>query len=128
MYISCDLNFNLAVKVFKSTVKSDHCAIIVSNDNVPVINTIKQKHVIQYRAKSPAKHAAFLLDAQNYSFESCINCNEVQECADALYKILNGLLDFYYPSTSITLTNQDPSFITPEIKSLLRKKNCNEER
>src|SRR6266516_3569731 len=123
MYISCDLNVNLSVKVFKSTVKSDHCAIIVNNDNMPVINTIKEKKVMQYRARSPAQHAAFLSNVQNYSFNSFMTCNEVQECADTLYKILNNLLDLYYPRTSITLTNQDPSFITPEIKNLLRKKN-----
>ena len=123
MYISCDLNFNLSVKIFKSTVKSDHCAIVINNDNVPVINTIKEKKVMQYRSKPPAQHAAFLLNAQNYSFDSCMNCNEIQECADAFYKILNELLDLYYPKTTVTLTNQDPSFVTSEIKSLLREEN-----
>src|SRR6202000_1272788 len=62
-------------------------------------------------------------DAHIYSFDTCTQCNEVQKCADAFYKIVNSLLDSYYPSTFITLTNQDPTFITPEIKSLLRKKN-----
>ena len=33
------------------------------------------------------------------------------------------MLDTYYPNKTISLSNCDPPFVTPEIKLLLRKKN-----
>ena len=39
------------------------------------------------------------------------------------YKIISVLLNDFYPLKTITLSNRDPYFVTPYIKSLLRKRN-----
>src|SRR5438876_592882 len=42
---------------------------------------------------------------------------------DCFYEIMYCLLDTYSPISKVTVTSRDPSFITPAIKPLLRKKN-----
>ena len=42
---------------------------------------------------------------------------------DEFYHISFFLLDTFYPNKSVTLSNRDPIFVTPEIKLLLRKRN-----
>jgi len=37
--------------------------------------------------------------------------------------VISGLLDRFYPERSITVTSSDLSFVTPDIKALLRWKN-----
>ena len=52
-----------------------------------------------------------------------LTISDVQEATDSFYCAVYSLLDNYYPLTTITTTNKDPSFVTPYIKQLLRKKN-----
>ena len=110
------------IKIVKSSVKSDHLAVILT-DNDCVINTLKKKETVNYRSKSPTHNANFLAHSCNISFDDVLNCNSVQLCADTFYSISNALLDRFYPLKSITITNCDPPFITPEVKCLLRMKN-----
>ena len=42
---------------------------------------------------------------------------------DYIYSIIIGLLNQFYPKRTKTLSSRDPEFITPEIKSKLRRKN-----
>ena len=48
---------------------------------------------------------------------------DVQDASDQYYAILWNLLEIVHPQKSVTLTNCDPKFITPRIKSLLRSRN-----
>ena len=49
---------------------------------------------------------------------------DTQNAADKFYKIINELLNKYYPIKNITVTNKDPPFMTAELKSMLRRKNA----
>jgi len=40
-----------------------------------------------------------------------------------MYGILVDLLDRFYPEREITVTSGDPSYVTPAVKALLRRKN-----
>ena len=42
---------------------------------------------------------------------------------DFFYLKAIELLDQFYPERTVTLTTRDPDYITPEIKSMLRRKN-----
>jgi len=42
---------------------------------------------------------------------------------DSFYSIVNKLIDIYYPLKTISITSNDPYFVNPEIKHLLRTKN-----
>ena len=48
--------------------------------------------------------------------------DDPQVVFDELYSVLNALLNQFYPIKKITVSNRDPYFMTPHIKSLLRVK------
>jgi hypothetical protein len=115
----------LSVKVVKSSVKSDHMSVIVQDANRQIVNTRKQKRVVKYRCKAPSQHAAFLAAANSciQDFNSVLSINETQQCADRFYDVINCIFDKFYPTRTITISDCDPPFITPELKSMLREKN-----
>jgi hypothetical protein len=55
-------------------------------------------------------------------FEEIYNGDITQKMWNAFYVLLQSVLDTFYPTKSITITESDPKFVTPEIKSLLRKR------
>jgi len=54
---------------------------------------------------------------------TCFPTDSVQAVFDNFYGVSLGLLDHFYPERSITVRSRDPPYITPYIRSLLRKKN-----
>jgi len=75
-----------------------------------------------YRRVTPGQHAAFLQHVKDVGF-SCIYTDSVQTAFDNFYSAAARLLDHFYPERTITVRARDPPYITPNIKSLLRKKN-----
>ena len=57
------------------------------------------------------------------SWDHLFSTVDVQDAFDQYYGILWSVLEFVYSLKSITLSNNDPKFITPQIKSLLRVRN-----
>ena len=57
------------------------------------------------------------------TWEELYNASDVQTAFDLYYEILLKLHETVYPVKMITLSNCDPKFITPHIKSLLRLRN-----
>jgi len=47
----------------------------------------------------------------------------IQVAFDKFYDYALSWLDSVYALRSVTITNRDPPFVTPKIKSLLRKRN-----
>ena len=88
-----------------------------------MVNINKGKRVVNYRKKSPSINASFLGSVDINCFNEVETLDDAQSATDKFYKIANDLLNNYYPVKTITLTNKDPDFITPEIKAMLRKKN-----
>ena len=112
------------VRVFVSTVKSDHRALLAENSICGNTMLQKKKVTRKFRQKTPAKNANFLYHLASYGFECNFDENSsLQTNFDNFYNSALSLLDQFYPEKSITLTNRDPSFVTPEIKSKLRLKN-----
>ena len=115
VYINC--------KAFTSTVKTKHKAIIARSDCEPIIHAKKQSYQHSFRPQNPALHAAFLLHLQHsVDWSDVLECSETQLAFDMFYELILKLFNDFYPLKTITTTNRDPDFITPEIKSLLRKK------
>ena len=110
------------IKTVKSIVKSDHLAIIAHTDQM--LNLNKMNKSVIFRKKSPAQNFAFLNEINTTSdFDDILKIGDVQDACNLLYVKLNHYLDKYYPKRTVTLTNKDPDFISPEIKLLLRLKN-----
>jgi hypothetical protein len=112
----------LAVKVVKSSVKSDHSAVVVT-DGLSFVNQLKKTKKVTYTPKSPSLHAFFLSHFDPSSYQATLNCSYAKLCADQFYLNTFNALHTFYPTRSITVSDHDPPFVTPEIKSLLRKKN-----
>ena len=76
-----------------------------------------------FRRKSPAQNANFLRIAANTDF----NCYETelgtQQAFDNFYHAATNLLESCYPERLVTITSRDPEYVTPDIKSKLRRKN-----
>src|ERR1051325_11019653 len=49
--------------------------------------------------------------------------SDIQSTYDNFDVLLHSILDNYYPLRYVTVTSRDPSFVTPYIKCLLRRKN-----
>jgi len=80
-------------------------------------------------AKTPSQHALFLQHVTSINFEnprptaSSDPSINTQAEFDHFYTISIQLLNQYYPERTITVTDRDPDFVTPEIKAKLRRKN-----
>ena len=109
------------VKVVNSAVKSDHKAIVAYVGSQP--NNIN-KHTMKrkYRRRTPARHAAFLKHISNVQF-AIGSDSDIQANFDKFYEEMHILLDQFYPEREISVTSADPRFVTPIIKSMLRRKN-----
>ena len=119
IYVS-DLQY-LNVKVVKSTVKSDHQAIIAFNGETKQTLS-KTKRECHIRKRTPAQHANFLRSVVD-PVHTVDPHGDTQQEFDALYASLIQLLDTYYPLRSITIASSDQPYVTPFVKHLLRRKN-----
>ena len=120
IYVSEPLYEN--IKICKSAVKSDHNAIIAHNSGI-LQTRAKSSSQVKYRRKTPAQHAHFLDHISDDIFNDTLLLNDCQNVSDNFYDISNSLLDTYYPMRTVSITTADPDYMTPEIKTLLRKKN-----
>ena len=68
-------------------------------------------------------NAKFLSTADMTCFDEVLGSSDVQLAADQFYCSTTKLLDTFYPTRTITVTNKDPSFMTGELKYMMRKKN-----
>ena len=73
-----------------------------------------------FRKNSPSQNVAFQM---TFDFDDILKIGDVQDACNLLYVKLNYYLDKFFPKRTVTLTNKDPDFISPEIKLLLRLKN-----
>ena len=109
------------IKIVTSVVISDHKAIIAFNGPAPVSRG-KSSIKCRYRKKSPNQNALFL---QHLSTVENLDITgaDAQEQFDSFYEQALALLDRFYPEKTISISSNDPDFITPELKASLRRKN-----
>ena len=123
VYVSNPLKFN-KVRVVTSIVKSDHKAVVAYTDDNP---SARPKTTTQrtYRPITPNQHASFLKYASTtnlYNSASTLE-SDTQTAFDQFYRTSLWLLDQFYPEKTVTIRSQDPAYMTPDIKTKLRKKN-----
>ena len=95
------------VKVVKSVVKSDHCAVIAfSGDVIRSIN--KSRRVCTYRKHTAAQHARFLASAPDVAALAVNPDGNPQEEFDRIHNVMLQIPDDYYPVRTITITSADP--------------------
>ena len=47
----------------------------------------------------------------------------MQDEFNRLYNLMSVLLDVYYPEQTVTITSEDPPYVTPAVKRMMRRKN-----
>ena len=116
--------------VVASAVKTDHKAIYAttkSDTNLSkVINSNpKVTEKVNFRSNKPSQCAQVLFYLKNNTefFKITSAEDDFQLTFDQLYEKLNFLLNEFFPSMRITLSDRDPYFMTPRIKCLLRTRN-----
>jgi hypothetical protein len=109
------------VKVVKPSTKTDHLAIIAySGESTPKVNILREKRI--YRPITSSLHANFLAHMNLNGFAIDVS-GHPQEHFDNFYNKITELLNQFYPTKTVTLRSTDPSYMTPQIKHLLKKKN-----
>lgn len=112
-----------AVRVVSSVVRSDHKAVVAYTDNNKSAGPKKTSTKLVYRTKTPEQNALFLQTATEINFDFIQTEDDAQTQFDTFYNVVLLLFDYFYPLRTITITDRDPSYITPNIKSQLRRKN-----
>jgi hypothetical protein len=95
------------IKIVKSTVKSDHSLIIIS-DSDQVTNIFKQRNTLTYRSKSPAQHARFLANSSAIDLAPVSLSSDTETCSALFHSTLSQSLNTHYPLKTITITDSDP--------------------
>lgn len=113
-----------SIRTVTSVVKSDHLAIVASSSNDNPTRAHKTSTTHRFRRRTPALHATFLSTCASFQFTNVTSLSDPMEAFEAFYTTCTALLDVNYPSRTVTISSRDPSFITPEIKIMLREKSA----
>ena len=120
IYSSESLNYN--IKILSATAITEHRAIVAMVTDYPITDRNKTATAVTYRRQTPGQSAAILNYLNNYTW-NIYDILDLQTVANTFYSIINQLLDDFFPERTVTVTNRDPKFVTPEVKHLLRQKN-----
>jgi len=120
IYVSCPRHD--IIRVVKSTVRSDHKAIVAHSKSTQYVTP---KTTVQkvFRKKTPSQNALFLQYLATLSLDNPEPTNNCQAEFDQFYATALRLLNYFYPERTITITSRDPEYITADIKAKLRRKN-----
>jgi len=114
------------IKVIKPLVNTDHSAVVAYNGPV-ITSQYKQKTRVIFRKRNPELNANYLNHCSNlpqtFFIPELTPSIDPQCVYDHFYAAVHSLMDHHYPERTVTVTSADPHFITPEIKSTLRRKN-----
>ena len=121
LYSSVPLYTNC--KAIQATVSTAHKAVIARTDMVKIMNPGKQSKSCCFRRRSPGQHAQLLKCLGDLDWVNLLGMSDVQDAFDEFYKIIIDLCDSIYPVKTITVSNCDTIFVTPQIKAMLRQKN-----
>ena len=117
-----------SIKVITSTIKTKQRAVLVNcspmDDGAEVEN--KPGRITTSFPDIRAQHVAVLretLAAYNWNAVLAEGI-EVDVAYDTFVSILKGLIKLCIPFKTVTIRDRDPWFVTPLVKSLLRKRNC----
>ena len=101
------------IRVVTSLIRSDHKAITAYADQPPTLP--KTSFNKTYRPVSPNQHAAFIAYMSSLDLFDSIgvtNQTDIQSDFDDFYALALRLLEYFYPSKTITVSSRDPCYVT----------------
>ena len=117
------------VRLVSSVVKSDHKAIVATCMCEGAVKLhCKNEQRRTFRPKTPSQNAIFLQSLASTGFDFDDQCppTEPQAAYDSFYTMALDMLNSFYPECTITVSSRDPSYMTPEIKTKLRREKVEE--
>ena len=115
----------LTINVAKATVNTKHYALYVNcnMDANAKSGPMNSKTVAKFPdIREP--YMSMLKEALNsYNWAAVYNVDDVDLGYDIFLQIILALIDRYIPFKRVTVRSSDPWFVTPLIKSLMRKRN-----
>jgi len=121
VYVSNPQMYNI-VRVVTSVVTSDHKAVVVCTDNNPVTRPTSMTRRT-YRPITLNQHANFLKYVSTAHLYDTSSESDTQTQFDKFYSTTLSLLNQFYPEKTVAVRSRDPAYMTPDIKTKLRKKN-----
>jgi len=106
------------VKVVTSAVKSDHLAIII-----PGVSRKTSTRSELFCSIARALLTNTLPFWLTYPTRPVTMLTDTQSAFHIFYASVLSMLNMFYPLRAVTVTNRDPYFVNPKVKSLFRK--CN---
>ena len=76
-----------------------------------------------FRLRTPNKVAGCLKHLAEVNWDFVMECPTPAEAFEKFYTFINAVFDLYFPIRHIVVKDKDPSYMTPVIKYLLRKRN-----
>ena len=116
IFVSDDTFYN-EVFPFKSSVISDHYAVIATTANICNNSTIAY-----VRDQRRSSLIALNLAMDNFDFSYLLNITDIDVLTAELNAVMTNFLDSFCPLRRVVMKAKDPPFFTPEIKLLLRKR------
>src|SRR6218665_3388763 len=92
------------VKVITSPIRTDHKAIVATNDG-RFTDPSKTRSKIFSRRRSPDHHASLLGSLRSLDVREFQTITDAQEAWNLFYLQALGLLDHFYPVRSVTITS-----------------------
>src|SRR6218665_1811925 len=92
---------------------------ITSRTHITSLN--KRATSVVFRKRTPQQNAALLECLSKIDLTPLQSIEDPQTAWDQFYSIVVNALNIIYPPRSVTITSADPNYVTPEIKSLLRR-------
>jgi len=111
------------IKVVKAIVKSDHCAIVACcSGKLPRLGKSSTESIV--RQCTPQNNYVFLQHGHEIDFEpmyrDCVYLPDMS--VDRFYNIMLSALGQFFPTKQITLTSDEPYFVTLKMKLLRTQK------
>ena len=100
---------------------ADHQALILAPKASAQFVVEREKTIVKSRPMTQSSINAFCLEMTKHKWEDVLGADSADLKASNYHKYIRSLLDKYFPEKTVTMTNLDKWWITPEIKQLLRQ-------
>ena len=100
---------------------ADHQALILAPKASKEFVVKREKRRIVTRPMPQSSIDSFCGELTNYKWENVFQTRSVHEKTEAFHSYLRLLLDKYFPTKTVTFSNLDKYWMTPELKQLLRQ-------
>jgi len=108
--------------VVKSCMHTDHRALLVNSLNSNLGDTQSRRTVSFYDIRKP-NIDALALELQAYDWNRVLHTTDIDTVYERFLPVIADLISRNIPRNTITLRDSTPTYITPLIKYLLRKRN-----